>query len=154
MKQDKTYRVAQAKDIEQIFAVRNAVKENVLSNPESILPTDCEAYLFDRGRGWVCEINNRVVGFSIVDLQENNVWALFVDPAYEKMGIGKQLHVLMLDWYFSQKKAVLYLTTEANTRAVVFYKKNAWEFMGDAGNGEIRFEIDFKTWEAYKSKFL
>jgi GNAT superfamily N-acetyltransferase len=50
-----------------------------------------------RGKGWVCEINNEIVGFSIADLKGNNIWALFLRPEFEKLGIGKRLHDIMLD---------------------------------------------------------
>ncbi|WP_324371072.1 GNAT family N-acetyltransferase, partial [Pedobacter sp.] len=49
------------------------------------------------GRGWVCEIGSQIVGFSIVDLRERSVWALFVDPAFAEKGIGKELHRLMIN---------------------------------------------------------
>ena len=58
----------------------------------------------ERGKGWVCEIENNIVGFAIVDLKENNIWALFVQPEFENMGIGKKLHTAMLNWYFNQAK--------------------------------------------------
>ncbi|WBV57265.1 GNAT family N-acetyltransferase [Chryseobacterium daecheongense] len=63
--------------------MRNAVKENRLSNPDLVTDKDCEEFLFERGKVWVCEINDQVVGFSIVDLKENNIWALFVHPDFE-----------------------------------------------------------------------
>ena len=39
-----------------------------------------------RGKAWVCEISSQIVGFAIVDLKENNIWALFIDPKFEKKG--------------------------------------------------------------------
>ncbi|WP_435523381.1 GNAT family N-acetyltransferase [Chryseobacterium indoltheticum] len=84
--------------------VRNSVKENTLSNPNLVTDKDCEEFITERGKGWVCEIDGKITGFSIVDLKDNNIWALFVDPDYEKKGIGKKLHDIMLDWYFSQTK--------------------------------------------------
>jgi ribosomal protein S18 acetylase RimI-like enzyme len=42
-------------------------------------------------------MDGRIVGFSIADVQANNIWALFVHPAYEDKGIGKHLHGLMLE---------------------------------------------------------
>jgi hypothetical protein len=41
----------------------------------------------NRGKGWVCEIDEKIVGFSIADLIGNNIWALFVMPGYDKRGI-------------------------------------------------------------------
>ena len=92
------YREAEIKDIPQIQIVRNAVKENQLSDPALVPDSDVEIYMNNRGNGWVCEIENRIAGFAIVDLVENNVWALFVHPDFEAQGIGKKLHEIMMDW--------------------------------------------------------
>ncbi len=70
-------REATIADITQMQIVRNAVKENMLSNPNLVTDEDCAAFMTVRGKGWVCEIDNTIVGFSIVDLKENNIWALF-----------------------------------------------------------------------------
>ena len=95
------FREAVLEDIPQIQIVRNSVKENMLSNPALVTDKDCEEYLMRRGRGWVCEIEDSIAGFSIVDLKDKNIWALFVHPAFEGKGIGKKLHDIMLNWYFN-----------------------------------------------------
>lgn len=41
--------------------------------------------------------------------------ALFLDPNFEKKGIGQKLHATMLDWYFTHTKAKVWLGTEFNT---------------------------------------
>src|SRR6476469_6347400 len=103
------YREALISDIPQIQLVRNSVKENVLSDPSVVTNEDCEEYLLMRGKGWVCEDEERIVGFSIADLVGNNIWALFVLPEYEKRGIGRMLHSIMLKWYFNQTKENVWL---------------------------------------------
>ena len=116
-----------------------------MSNPNVIKDEDYNEFLLERGKGWVCEIDNKIVGFSIVDLKENNIWALFVHPNHDKKGIGKQLHKLMLDWYFSQTKEIVWLGTAPDTRAEVFYKKQGWLNVGMHGK-EIKFEMTYKAW--------
>src|SRR6478672_11823920 len=96
------FREATIKDIPEIQIVRNAVKENQLSNPALVSDADCENYLTIRGKGWFCEVDKTVVGFSIADLVDNNIWALFIHPDHEGKGFGKRLHRVMLDWYFGQ----------------------------------------------------
>ena len=98
------FREADVSDIPQIQIVRHSVKENVLSDPALVTDKDCKEFLTVRGKGWVCEINGIIVGFSIADLKEKNIWALFVHPEYEARGIGKRLHKVMLNWYFDQTK--------------------------------------------------
>ena len=97
-------REATIDDIKQIQIVRNAVLENTLSNPNLVTDEDCKEFITVRGKGWVCEIYKLIVGFAIADLKENNIWALFLDPKFEKKGIGQQLQKTMLDWYFTQTK--------------------------------------------------
>lgn len=139
-------REAVIQDIKQIQLVRNSVTENVLSNPDLVTDQDCEEFLTQRGKGWVCEINNEIVGFSIADLKDNNIWALFLKPEFEKQGIGKQLHDIMLDWYFSKTKNTVWLGTSPKSRAEKFYRKAGWTETGIHGKGEIKFEITYKDW--------
>jgi len=144
------YREALITDIEQIQAVRNSVKENMLSNPSLVSDTDVEDYLFRRGRGWVCEINNKVVGFSIISVTDCNVWALFVHPDHEKKGIGGTLQTIMLDWYFNQTDNEVWLSTAPGTRAEAFYRKSGWKEIGVYGKGEIKFGMSLDNWKAKK----
>ena len=139
------FREAIKSDLEQIMDVRFSVTENVLSNPDLVSIADCEEYIFKRGNGWVCVIDKNVIGFSIVDLVENNIWALFVRPEFAQKGIGKKLHHLMLTWYFKQTTTAVWLSTSPGTRAAVFYKKLGWTPVGMHGN-ELKFEMTFSTW--------
>ncbi len=140
------FREALLHDIKQIQVVRHSVKENILSNPELVTDKDCEEFLFVRGKGWVCEIENIVVGFAIADLKENNIWALFIHPAHEAKGIGRKLHNTMLDWYFTQTDVTVWLGTAPNTRAEKFYELSGWKKIGLKPNGEIRFEMTKDDW--------
>jgi ribosomal protein S18 acetylase RimI-like enzyme len=140
------FREATLQDIPQIQIVRHAVKENILSDPGLVTDKDCANYLVDRGRGWVGELEGKIIGFAICDLVDNNIWALFVDPLYENRGVGRKLHDLMLDWYFSQGKNYVWLGTSPNTRAVSFYKKAGWVETGIHGKGEIKFEMQSENW--------
>ena len=140
------FREAKPEDIPQIQIVRNSVKENILSNPELVSDADCEEFMFARGKGWVCEIEHTIVGFSIANLKENNIWALFLHPDFEQRGIGRKLHNLMLDWYFSQTNKKVWLGTSPNTRAEEFYSKSGWTRNGMHGN-EVKFEMTFDDWK-------
>lgn len=139
-------REATINDIPQIQTVRNSVKENTLSNPDLVTNSDCVEFLTQRGKGWVCEIEDKIIGFAIIDLRDNNVWALFLHPEYEKKGIGKKLHDVMLNWYFDQNKEKVWLGTSPNTRAEAFYRKAGWLENGIHGD-EIKFEMTKERWE-------
>ena len=139
-------REAEVNDIPQIQRVRNLVKENRLSSPALVKDNDVEDYITRRGKGWVCEIDGEVVGFAIADLVDNNIWALFVHPDFERIGIGKNLHDEMLNWYFSQTDQDVWLGTAPNTRAELFYLKAGWKLAGLHGK-EIKYEMTKNEWK-------
>ncbi|WP_066834454.1 GNAT family N-acetyltransferase [Rufibacter ruber] len=141
------YREALLSDIPGIQRVRHAVKENILSDPALVTDHDCAEYLTKRGKGWVCLVNGTVVGFSIADLQGHNIWALFVDPDFEKKGVGRKLHALMLDWYFSQTRQTVWLSTDPASRARGFYLAAGWKEAGRYGKGEVKLEMEYSTWQ-------
>jgi GNAT superfamily N-acetyltransferase len=141
------FREATIHDVAEIQRVRNSVKENVLSDPNLVTDADCITYITHRGKGWVCQMDGRIIGFAIADLQDNNIWALFLEPAFEGKGIGKRLHQIMLDWYFSQTDSDVWLSTEPHSRAETFYRKAGWKDAGIYGKGEIKFELTKEQWQ-------
>ena len=70
-------------DIPEIQIIRNSVRENQLSDPKLVTDNDVADYISRRGKGWVCEQDNKLVGFAIVSILDKNVWALFMHPDYE-----------------------------------------------------------------------
>ncbi len=140
------FREANQADIPQIQIVRNAVTENTLSDPALVPDADVEDYIIRRGKGWVCEIADIIIGFSIVSVLDKNVWALFIQPGFEKRGVGKRLHEEMMNWYFAQTNETIWLSTSPGTRAEQFYNKAGWTEVGTYGKGEIKFEMSAKQW--------
>ena len=61
------FRQATTEDIPQIQIVRNSVKENQLSKPNLISDDLVEEFITKRGKGFACEIDKKIVGFSIVE---------------------------------------------------------------------------------------
>lgn len=141
------FREAQLADIKKLYAVRLSVKENPLPDPGFITEREYEKYLTHYGKGWLCEIDNEVVGFAIVGLSQRNIWALFVRPEHEGKGIGRQLHNLMLEWYFNQTNETVWLGTGPDTRAEAFYRTAGWKEAGRRQNGEIKFELSAEDWK-------
>lgn len=146
------FREATIRDIDDIMVVRMSVRENVLNTPGLVTEQDCAEYLTQRGKGWVCEIDRRIAGFSIVDLREHNVWALFVRPEDAGRGIGRELHRLMMDWYFSQTREKVWLGTAPGTRAETFYTVAGWTPTGVVNQGEVKFEMRFEDWQLLKNQ--
>jgi len=139
-------REAHTNDIRGIQRVRNAVKENRLSDPALVPDKDVEDYINRRGKGWVALSGDAIIGFAIADLAGANIWALFIDPEFEARGVGSQLHRIMLDWYFNLTDQPLWLSTEPKSRAETFYRKQGWRETGIYGKGEIRFEMSREDW--------
>ncbi|HPH91427.1 MAG TPA: GNAT family N-acetyltransferase [Ferruginibacter sp.] len=141
------FREANNSDIKQIQFVRHAVNENRLSDPSLVPDADVAEYINKRGKGWVCVVHSEIAGFAIVDLIDNNIWALFVHPDFEGNGIGKKLHGLMLNWYFENTKDKIWLGTEPGTRAEKFYRMQGWKEAGLHGKGELKFEMQKTDWQ-------
>lgn len=150
-----TIREATVKDIEQLHRVRCSVKENKLSDPGLVTVDHYNEYLTTRGKGWVCEVEDAIGGFAVADLQENNIWALFIKPEFEGKGIGRRLHEQMLQWYFGRGKEKVWLSTTPGTRAAKFYRNMGWTETGLYGDDEIKFELTREEWfkrSIYKSE--
>lgn len=135
--------MAATADVDAMHVVRCAVRENRLSRPDRITSDDYRAMLERDGRGWVAEVDGRIVGFAIADLSRFNVWALFVDPEHEGRGIGRALHDAMMRWFLAQPGVErVWLTTAPGTRAEAFYRRAGWRDRGLDAHGEVRFEMD------------
>ncbi|RZJ31982.1 MAG: GNAT family N-acetyltransferase, partial [Chryseobacterium sp.] len=73
----------------------------------------------------------------------------FLEPEYERRGIGQRLQRLMLDWYFTQTKETVWLSTAPQSRAAAFYKKAGWVETGTYGKGELKFEMTINDWQQH-----
>lgn len=135
-----TYRQAVEGDIPKLQVIRNAVRENVLSDPARVADADYAEHFRQPGNGWVCTKGARILGFAIADRTTSSVWALFVHPLYEGRGIGSSLLQQLLSWYFSGSALPLRLSTAPGTRAERFYRMQGWKECGHR-NGEVVFEM-------------
>ena len=134
-------RVAVIADVESMHRVRLAVLENRLRDLSRVQPDDYRRLLEVDGRGWVYELDSKIVGFAVADRVRRNVWALFVAPEFEGRGIGRTLHDAMVEWLFRAAPGSIWLTTEPSTRAERFYGAAGWRRIRLEGNGEVRFEL-------------
>ncbi len=135
-----TIRTATNADITEMHRIRLAVLENRLI---SMIITE-QHYITEiqtTGRGWVAVENNVVLGFAIGNQRTGNIWALFVDPAHEGRGIGRNLHDTMVQWLFEQSLNRLSLGTAPGTRAQQFYEKAGWTYLGLHPDGEALYEL-------------
>jgi GNAT superfamily N-acetyltransferase len=113
-------------DIPAMSRIRLAVTENALRDPARITTAMYEDYLERSGRGWVAELDGEIVGFSYADHVNASIWALFVQPGQEGLGLGTALLDQATDWLFARGHARVRLTTGADTRADRFYAARGW----------------------------
>lgn len=84
-------------------AIRLSVTENVLSDPARVTVQMYKDYLDKDGRGWVAEVDGKVARFSYADRAHASIWALFVSPGYEGLGLGTALLDLAMQRAASRK---------------------------------------------------
>ena len=132
-------REANRRDIPGVVAVRDAVKENILTTdiPHERIVAGLEV----RGKGWVAEHEGRVVGFSMADRDEAMIWALFLLPEWERQGLGKALLDRAVGWLWLEGCQSIWLTTEPGSRAEGFYAHLGWRRVAITPKGEVRFEL-------------
>jgi len=134
-----TIRQATRSDLADIQQVRGLVRENKLS---FTLPDDrVLAGLETRGRGWVALDAEKVVGFSMADLETCSIWGLFLLPEWEGRGLGQSLLTEAVNWLREQRCSRLWLSTAPGTRAEGFYDHVGWQRAGHTETGEVRFEL-------------
>lgn len=137
------YRIANEDDIDAMSAIRLDVRENRLSDPAWLTRQMWIDALQPSGNAntWVCESDSRIVGFAAGRIREADIWALFVDPAHEGRGIGKNLLRLAVDWLLAAGVDEIRLGTGAQTRADAFYQRQGWQRGELATNGDVVYRL-------------
>jgi len=136
-------RLANKSDIPSIFNIRTSVKENHLSLEQleeiGVTNETIENVILEEPCIWIALVNDQPAGFSMADSNEGCVFAAFVIPAYEGMGLGRLLMQKAEGYLFNDFKKI-WLETAKNSRAEGFYKKLGWIATESLSNGDIRFE--------------
>lgn len=118
------------------------MRENRLSDPNSVTASDCCAFI-DRAEIWVWVEDGVIQGFSSGDPQDGSIFALFVDPAHEGRGIGRTLIALAGETLRTSGFASAILSTAPETRAKRFYRTNGWTEVGRNGKAKSFFSGSF-----------
>ena len=144
---DVRVRPATTGDVEAMHRIRLAVRENRLSDPDSVRPEDYGNRLAAGGIAMVAEVNGGIVGFAVGDIQSASIWALFVDPSAQRRGVGRVLHDALVDAMFATGLRQLHLSTDPGTRAEGFYQRAGWEPTGDTAGGEVCYRLPAEGWQ-------
>lgn len=82
-----TFRQITADDIPALFAVRVATWHTERGLEEltqfGITHESVRGMLVDSHRGWLCEVDSRIVGFAMGDRTKGEMWVIAVLKAYE-----------------------------------------------------------------------
>lgn len=143
---DMQIRSATPADVVDIFNVRCSVKENHLTpeelaalgiTPESVNRMICGGdYIVP-----VALVDRKIAGFAMANILEGYVFALFVQPEYEGLGLGRALMQTLERGLIKRgvSKVWLYTGSEEGTRAPGFYRHLGWLDSGLMEDGQIKF---------------
>lgn len=143
------YREIEERDIPAIFKVRISTDENNLSlaelhslgiTEESVLEKINTTY-----KGWLCEVDGQVIGFTMGDNITCEMWVIAVRPEYINQGVGTELLRLMEEWLWGCDCRKIWLTTDIDKklRAYSFYIKNGWD--DDYIHDDLRYMKKIRT---------
>ena len=125
----------------RITEIRLSVRENRLRDPSRV--TDADSRWFNDDPGiWVWEEDGRVLGFSAADTRDGTIWALFVDPAHEGRGIGRNLLARACAVLRVAGHRTATLGTEPGSRADRFYRRAGWTPLHIDRHGEQVLRLD------------
>ncbi len=134
-------RPALLSDIPAIFRVRTSVRDNHLSIEQlsqmGITEEAVAEMIAASACAWVVVVDDEVVGFSMIDIDDASLFAAFVLPAFEGRGLGKKL-VAAAEAELFRHHGEIWLETGRNTRAAGFYRSLGWGNEQDIGNVDIR----------------
>lgn len=131
-----TIREIRHADIGRCFDIRTRTRENAVSREglklAGITEGSVVALLATTHRGWVGERGGDVVGFSIGDGSNGELWVVAVLPEHEGRGIGTQLVGSAQRWLHALGWAEIWLSTspDVSTRAYALYRRLGWRDCG------------------------
>ncbi|MFI3188497.1 ribosomal-protein-alanine N-acetyltransferase [Crenothrix sp. D3] len=91
--------------------------------------TDC----FNAGyRCWVCESQNKVVGYSLLSVAvgEAHILNISVDPAEQKQGIGRKMMENAIDYARGRAETVFLEVRPSNIHAIALYENLGFNEIG------------------------
>ena len=139
------FRQAAPEDAETLFDIRTSVRQNHQSREElyalGVTPGIVAASLAGAHSGWIAEIEGVPAAFTLIDRDKGLVFALFVRPEREGMGLGSTLLDIAERALFETHESI-WLETGADreTRANGFYRSRGWVLTKHLGNGNVQYE--------------
>lgn len=129
-------REMQVQDIARCIEVRTQTRENRWSveslRKAGVTEASVAAWLQTSHKGWVCEHEGQIVGFSMGDRSNGEFGVVAVLPEYEGRGIGRLLAESAQNWLYASGWQEIWLWTSPSTatRAYGFYLRLGWHDCG------------------------
>lgn len=138
-------RVATVGDIEALFEIRTSVVQNHLSREQmtelGIIPQVLADSINEAPCAWIAEVQGKPAAFSMVDLAEGEVFAMFVLPAYENRGLGRLLMAVAEQALFEHHEEIFLITDgRGDVRANGFYQRLGWSVIDDVDGDDVRYQ--------------
>ena len=142
-------RPAKPRDVTQMIAIRLAATENTASQSRLQELGLSEALLAKKlqttYRSFVAEVDQSIVGFSMIDPAANELFALFVSADAEGQGIGSALLSEAVDAARANGIVELTLETDRNSRAFAFYRSRGWFTDAINTDGQARMSLHIES---------
>ncbi|WP_447748271.1 N-acetyltransferase family protein [Pseudomonas nicosulfuronedens] len=138
-------RPATPADIDTLFDIRTSVRENHLSREQmaelGITPQVLAEAIAAGPCAWITEIDGVAGGFAMVDAAEGELFALFVRPECEGLGMGRLLLAAAEEQLFREHEHIWLVTDGGDgIRANVFYRRHGWQLAGRVDERDVRYE--------------
>jgi ribosomal protein S18 acetylase RimI-like enzyme len=130
------FREMEARDVARCIWVRTQTRENRWSLEAlakvGVTTESVTQRLATTHKGWVCEQDGHIIGFSMSDRSTGEFWVVAVLPEYEGRGIGTELIRRGQQWLHEQGWQEIWLWTSPDTsmRAYKLYRKLGWRDCG------------------------
>src|SRR5450830_6496 len=138
-------RVATKDDVDTLFAIRTSVVQNYLSREQmadlGITPQVLADRIQEADCVWIAKVDGQPAAFSMVDLAEGEVFAMFVLPTHENLGLGRELMAVAEAALF-ELHDTLFLITDGRdeVRANGFYQPLGWSVVATVEGDDVRYE--------------
>lgn len=137
-------RNATVADVETLFDIRTSVTQNHLSREQMAdlgITADVLAEALSEPCAWIAQKDGVPAGFAMVDLESAELFALFVRPGLEGLGIGRLL-LEAAEASLFQRHPRIWLVTDGGEqiRANGFYRAMGWHQVDRLDDRDVRYE--------------
>lgn len=138
-------RTASAADVETLFEIRTSVVQNHLSREQmaglGITPEALTSIIAQEPCAWIAHCDDTAAGFAMVDSEIGEIFALFIRPGFEGLGIGRAL-LARAEEYLFQRHELIWLVTDGSPqiRANGFYQRLGWQRIARLDERDVRYE--------------